>query len=83
MRRETATGNLTYTLMRILDRYVLKTFLKNYLISLMVLVGMYIVLDMVFNFGDLVDVKSNEQASVQSSWGPSATSRIIIPTSSS
>jgi lipopolysaccharide export system permease protein len=53
--------------MRILDWYVLKTFIKNYLISLMVLVGMYIVLDMVFNFGDLVDVRgANEQASVQS-----------------
>ncbi len=56
--------------MRIIDRYVLKTFIKNYLISLMVLVGMYIVLDMVFNFGDLVDVRgANEQASVQSVLG--------------
>ena len=48
--------------MRILDRYVLKSFLKNYFISLMVLVGMYIVLDMVFNFGDLVDIKSDGEA---------------------
>src|ERR1700749_888264 len=48
--------------MRILDRYVLKSFLKNYVISLAVLVGMYIALDMVFNFGDLVDVKSNAEA---------------------
>jgi lipopolysaccharide export LptBFGC system permease protein LptF len=56
--------------MRIIDRYVLKTFIKNYLISLMVLVGMYIVLDMVFNFGDLVDVRgANEQAGVQSVLG--------------
>jgi lipopolysaccharide export system permease protein len=43
--------------MKILDRYVLVSFLKNYLISFMVLVGMYIVLDMVFNFDELVDVK--------------------------
>ena len=43
--------------MKILDRYVLWTFLKNYLISFMVLVGMYVVLDMVFNFDELVDVK--------------------------
>src|SRR5277367_6228503 len=56
--------------MRILDRYVLKTFLKNYLISLMVLIGMYIVLDMVFNFGDLVDVRgANEQAGMQTVLG--------------
>jgi len=56
--------------MRIIDRYVFKTFIKNYLISLMVLVGMYIVLDMVFNFGDLVDVRgANEQAGVQSVLG--------------
>lgn len=37
----------------IIDRYVLGEFVKNYLISLMVLVGMYIALDMVFNFGNL------------------------------
>jgi len=28
-------------------------FVKNYLISFMVLIGMYIALDMVFNFGNL------------------------------
>ncbi len=43
--------------MRILDRYVIWTFVKNYLISFMVLVGMYVVLDMLFNFDELVDVK--------------------------
>jgi lipopolysaccharide export system permease protein len=43
--------------MKILDRYVLASFLKNYLIALMVLLGLYIVLDMVFNFDQLVDVK--------------------------
>jgi lipopolysaccharide export system permease protein len=43
--------------MKILDRYVLVSFLKNYLIALMVLLGLYIVLDMVFNFDQLVDVK--------------------------
>jgi len=40
--------------MRILDRYVLASFLKNYFISFFVLVGMYVVLDMVFNFDDFV-----------------------------
>jgi lipopolysaccharide export system permease protein len=44
--------------MKILDKYVLLSFLRNYLISFMVLIGMYIVLDMVFNFDELVDVKS-------------------------
>ena len=41
--------------MKILDRYVLVTFFKNYLISFLVLVGLYIALDMVFNFDDLVE----------------------------
>src|SRR6478735_8681244 len=44
--------------MRIIDRYVLFSFIKNYLISFMVLIGMYIVLDMVFNFDDLAGLKS-------------------------
>jgi lipopolysaccharide export LptBFGC system permease protein LptF len=43
---------------RILDRYVLTTFLKNYLISFMVLIGLYIVLDMVFNFDELSEVQN-------------------------
>ena len=38
--------------MKILDRYVIGTFLKNYLISFLVLVGLYVVLDMVFNFDE-------------------------------
>src|SRR5438477_3234790 len=44
--------------MKILDRYVLLTFLKNYLISLMVLIGLYIVLDLVFNFDELFEVQT-------------------------
>jgi lipopolysaccharide export system permease protein len=44
--------------MKILDRYVLVSFLKNYLISFMVLVGMYVVLDMVFNFDELANLKT-------------------------
>lgn len=43
--------------MKILDRYILTSFLKNWLISFMVLVGMYMVLDMVFNFDELVAMK--------------------------
>src|SRR5215207_5403634 len=44
--------------MKILDRYVLWSFRKNYLISFMVLIGMYVVLDMVFNFDELTELKS-------------------------
>lgn len=44
--------------MKILDRYVLVNFLKNYLISFMVLIGLYIVLDMVFNFDELAEVQN-------------------------
>lgn len=43
--------------MKILDRYVVITFVKNYLISFFVLVGMYVILDMVFNFDELVEVQ--------------------------
>src|SRR6476469_3882377 len=46
--------------MKILDRYILVSFLKNWAISFMVLVGMYMVLDMVFNFDDLVRMKPGE-----------------------
>jgi lipopolysaccharide export system permease protein len=44
--------------MRLLDRYVLKSFLYNYLISFAVLIGMYIVLDMVFKLDDIVEVRN-------------------------
>ena len=45
--------------MKILDRYVLTLFLKNYLISLAVLIGLYVIMDMVFNFDHLVSVQKN------------------------
>src|SRR3954465_8094072 len=47
--------------MKILDRYVLIAFVKNYLISLMVLLGLYIVLDMTFNFDELAEVQQKAQ----------------------
>jgi lipopolysaccharide export system permease protein len=43
--------------MKLLDRYVLFLFLKNYLISLTVLIGMYVVMDMVLRFNDIVAVQ--------------------------
>ena len=39
-----------------IDRYVLRSFVKNYLISLLTLIGLYVVLDMVFNFDEFVQV---------------------------
>ena len=45
--------------MKIVDRYVLGAFVRNYLISLMVLLGMYVALDMVFNFGNLTQNPSS------------------------
>lgn len=48
--------------MKILDAYILKSFLKNWAISFMVLVGMYMVLDMVFRFDEVVAIKPGEDA---------------------
>ncbi len=45
-------------LLSTIDKYVLMSFLKNYVISLFVLVGLYVVLDMVFNFDEFVQVSS-------------------------
>ncbi|HZZ44542.1 MAG TPA: LptF/LptG family permease [Tepidisphaeraceae bacterium] len=44
--------------MKTLDRYVLSAFLKNYLIAFFVLIGMFVILDMVFKFDDIVEVQS-------------------------
>src|SRR3954465_10305643 len=44
--------------MKTLDRYVISAFLKNYFISFLVLIGMFVVLDMVFKFDDIVEVQS-------------------------
>jgi lipopolysaccharide export system permease protein len=44
--------------MKIIDRYVIWSFIRNYAISFMVLVGMYVVLDMVFNFSNLVQFQA-------------------------
>src|ERR1700712_5597816 len=56
--------------MKILDRYVLFAFLKNYVLSFMILVGLYVVLDMLFNFDDLMSVQSKEGLTGAASvWG--------------
>jgi lipopolysaccharide export LptBFGC system permease protein LptF len=43
--------------MKLLDRYVLVLFIKNYLIWLTVLIGIYVVMDMVLRFDDIVKVQ--------------------------
>ncbi len=43
--------------MKLIDRYVVITFLKNYLLSFLVLVGMYIVLDLIFNIDEFSEIK--------------------------
>jgi lipopolysaccharide export system permease protein len=48
--------------MKIIDSYVSRSFIKNYAISFMVLVGMYVVLDMVFNFNNLVQFQATGSA---------------------
>ncbi len=47
--------------MKILDRYVLLSFLRNYLIAMMTLIGMFVVMDMVFNFDELVELRGQAQ----------------------
>jgi lipopolysaccharide export system permease protein len=55
--------------MKILDRHILVSFLKNYLISFMVLIGLYVVLDMVFQFDEFAKVQAKgAQATAGSTW---------------
>ncbi len=54
-------------MLSILDKYVLGSFVRDYLISLMALVGLYIALDMVFNFGNLTQSNSHALAGL-STW---------------
>ena len=49
--------------MKILDRYVLLSFLRDYLISFLVLIGTYIVLDMVIAFDELFEFRGVQQLS--------------------
>jgi lipopolysaccharide export LptBFGC system permease protein LptF len=57
--------------MKILDRYLLSSFIRNYLLSFLVLVGLYIALDMVFNFTDVIEPP-------RSASGPSLSALSII-----
>jgi lipopolysaccharide export system permease protein len=50
--------------LKIIDRYVLVSFIRNYLIAFMVLIGMYIALDMVFNFANLTQSKGSSATGI-------------------
>jgi lipopolysaccharide export system permease protein len=54
--------------MKTIDRYVLWTFVQNWAIAFMVLVGMYMALDMVFNIDDLTSFKADPTAPSGSAW---------------
>ena len=45
-----AVGGMMLSRMRILDRYVIRAFLLNYFLALLVVTGMYILLDLIVNF---------------------------------
>jgi hypothetical protein len=51
--------------MKILDRYVLISFLLNYVIAFMVLVGLYVVLDMAFSLDEWAEFKDVSPTQVQ------------------
>ncbi len=46
--------------MKIFDRYIVVNFLRNYLLSFIVLIGLYITLDMVFNFDELTRASASQ-----------------------
>ena len=55
--------------MKILDRYVSGTFVRNYILSFMILVGLYVVMDMLFNFDALMTVSTKEgQSGFETVW---------------
>jgi lipopolysaccharide export system permease protein len=55
--------------MRILDRYIVRSFLVNYLLALGVLVGMYTLLDLIVNFDSFTKAaQSNTEANNATAW---------------
>ena len=45
--------------MKILDRYVASSFAKNYVLSFGILIGLFIMLDMLFHFDDLMAIQTS------------------------
>lgn len=52
--------------MTLIDRHIAWSFVKNYLLSFFVLVGMYVVLDMIFNFDEFAQVRAKLGAEMES-----------------
>lgn len=48
--------------MKIIDRYILRAFLTNYLIALAVMIGLYIVLDLFVNLDEFTKIQSDTRA---------------------
>ncbi len=48
--------------MKILDRYILRAFLTNYVIALAVMIGLYILLDLFVNLDEFTNVQSDTRA---------------------
>ena len=59
-------GELFPPPMKLLDRYILRQFLWNYAIALTVLIGMFVVMDMVFKFDSFV--VTDDAASCRRRW---------------
>src|SRR4051812_14572159 len=62
--------------MRILDRYIVKSFLVNYLLALGVMVGMYTLLDLIVNFDNFA--KGAAVATAPGAGAPSAGAMEIL-----
>ncbi|HVS71051.1 MAG TPA: LptF/LptG family permease [Phycisphaerae bacterium] len=61
--------------MRLLDRYIIRSFIVNYLLALGVMVGMYILLDLIVNFDNFT--KGAQVAATQAASGGSATFDVL------
>ena len=76
--------------MRILDRYILKSFVFNYLLALGVLLGMFTVLDLIVNFDSFTKpppssrpprpLPTGHESSIALTFTPSPTSSITTAT---
>ena len=53
--------------MRILDRYILKNFLANYVLALGVLIGLFVVFDLIVNINDFARGASPSGANTHAS----------------
>ncbi len=55
--------------MKQIDRYILGTFLRNYVASLFVLVGLYVMMDAFFNLDEITRGRSSDMSVAEALWG--------------